>query len=161
MTLKEQLQHELARLEGHAALAAGPQTISLDDGPRQLTCEVTAIDTLACAVTRLSVASPTLSAASLEQLHSIGQALAARLTYLLEAIAVIEVDSDGHSIQMRSQPPHREERRSTYYELVAGRGRLELHRYAKEPNAPRRSVPAHLTREVLVRLAADLIHAAG
>jgi hypothetical protein len=161
MTLKDKLTKQLEQLSEIAALGAGPQHVALEHDGRRLECDLEALDRLGCAVTRLSVSSPALAAASLDRLESIGQALAAKLTYLLEPIAVLETDADEQTVQMRSQPPQRHDKQSHYYELLVGRGRLELHRYAKDSGQPRRCVAAHLTREVLQRLAGDLAHAAG
>jgi hypothetical protein len=160
MTLKDKLTQHLTQLDASGPIAH-PQHVTLEHEGRQLDCEIEALDRLGCAVTMLSVSSPALAAASLDRLESIGQALAARLTYLLEPIAVIESDADEQTVQMRSYPPQRQDRQSHYYELLAGRGRLELRRYVKDPNHPRHRVSAHLTREVLLRLAGDLAHAAG
>ncbi|MCE9556448.1 MAG: hypothetical protein K8T91_24125 [Planctomycetes bacterium] len=161
MTLKAKITQQLSELDHSGALASGPQAIEIVYDGRQLDCEIEALDRLGCAVARMSVTSPVLASASLERLESIGQALAARLTYLLEPIAVLETDAEDQSVQMRSQPPQREGRQASYYELLAKQGRLELRRYVKQPGQPRTQVAAHLTREVLHRLIADLIEAAG
>lgn len=159
--LKDKIAAELSRLDASGAVAAGSQHVIVEHEGSQLQCDIEALDRLGCAVTRLSVASPALAAASLDRLESIGQALASRLTYLLEPIAVLECDADEQTVQMRSQPPQRQDRQTHYYELLVGRGRLELRRYVKDPHQSRRCVAAHLTREVLLRLAADLAAAAG
>lgn len=161
MTLKAKITQQLSHLDSSGALASGPQAIEIEHDGRRLDCEIEALDRLGCAVGQMKVTSPALAAASLERLESIGQALAARLTYLLEPIAVLETDAEDQSVQMRSQPPQREGRQSSYYELLARQGRLELRRYVKQPGQPRTQVAAHLTREVLHRLIADLIQAAG
>ena len=161
MTLQEKIAAELSRLDASGALASGPQHVAVEYDARQLQCEIETLDRLGCAVSRLNIASPALAAASLERLQSVGQALAARLTYLLEPIAVLECDADEQTVQMRSQPPQRQNRQTYYYELLVGRGRLELRRYVKDPDQRRRCVAAHLTREVLLRLTGDLAAAAG
>jgi hypothetical protein len=61
---------------------------------------------------------------------------------------------------MRSNPPQRDEDGRSYYELLVRRGgEIALARYRKENGAARRPVAAHLTREVLLRLAADFVAA--
>lgn len=161
MTIKAKITQQLSELDHSGALASGPYAIEIEHDGRQLECEIEALDRLGCAVARMSVTSPALAAASLERLESIGQGLAARLTYLLEPIAVLETDTEVQSVQMRSLPPQREGRQSSYYELLAKQGRLELRRYLKQPGQPRTQVAAHLTREVLHRLIEDLMQAAG
>lgn len=161
MTLKEKITQQLSDLDSSGALASGPQSMEIEHEGRRFDCEIEALDRLGCALGRLSVQSPALEAASLGRLESISQALAARLTYLLEPIAVLETDTEDQSVQMRSHPPQREGRQSSYYELLARPGQLELRRYVKQPGQPRSQVVAHLTREVLHRLIADLMQAAG
>ena len=62
---------------------------------------------------------------------------------------------------MRSNPPQKEADRTSYYELLVARtGELSLVRYSRAAGQPRESIPAHVTREVLCRLAGDLSAAA-
>jgi hypothetical protein len=57
---------------------------------------------------------------------------------------------------MRSNPPQKDEHQTSYYELVVRRGgEIALCRYVKEPGEARRTVPACVTREVLLRLIGD------
>ena len=138
------------------------RTIDLSHGSQQISCELEALDTLACSLCRLSVATTALADASVEQLRTIGESLTRRLTYLLEAIEPIEVDEDRCVVQLRSCPPHKEQDRTSYYELLVRRGgEVRLCRYAKEPGGVRREIAAQTTREVLLRLAVDLSEAAG
>jgi len=161
MTLKEKINQELDRLADAELSPAAPRKLHVDHEGKQLECQIEAVDRLGCAVEHVQVSSPALVAASLTRLHEISQALAAKLTYLLEPIAVIEMDQQEQSVQMRSFPPQREGRQSSYYELLAGRGCLKLHRYVKATGQSRTPVAAHLTREVLCRLASDLVLAAS
>jgi len=160
MTLKEAINQELTRLADAHPSPTAPRKVQVEYEGKQLECQIEALDRLGCAVEHVQVSSPVLAAASLVRLHEVSQALAAKLTYLLEPIAVIETDQEEQSVQMRSSPPQREGRQSNYYELLAGRGRLELRRYCKEAGRSRTQVAAHLTREVLCRLAGDLAWAA-
>jgi hypothetical protein len=144
--------------QAEAALrqVAAPQTISVQDGSRRLTCELAAIDTLACAFTRLEVAADGLAGVSEATLRKLSDTLSKRLTYLLEPIAPIEVDPDRCVVQMRSNPPQKAENGSSYYELLVARGgHISLCRYSKQRGGPRQVVPANVTREVLLRLIGD------
>jgi hypothetical protein len=61
---------------------------------------------------------------------------------------------------MRSNPPSKGDDGTTYYELLVRRGgELELVRFRKIPGHVRETIPAMLTREVYLRLAADLASA--
>ena len=159
MNLKEQLQQTLKSLP---AFACGEETVDLQAGNQQLSCRLTALDSLACSFTRLALQSEMLSGKSIDELKSIAEALASRLTYLLEPISPIETDAEGCTIQMRSNPPSKDGDRTSYYELlVAKRGELSLVRFTRTAGQPREAVPAHVTREVLCRLTGDLADAAG
>jgi hypothetical protein len=58
---------------------------------------------------------------------------------------------------MRSNPPQKEANCTSYYELLVARsGELSLSRYSRSVGQAREVVPAHVTREVLCRLAGDL-----
>ena len=93
---------------------------------------------------------------TVEKLKQISNNLSKRLSYLLEPINPIEVDSEQCLVQMRSSPPAKGEDGTSYYELLVRRGgELRLSRYAKTPGQPRRIVPAQVTREVFLRLVAD------
>ncbi len=93
---------------------------------------------------------------SSDQLKATAEKLSARLTYLLEPISPIETDAHGCVVQMRSNPPQKEVDRTSYYELLVSRsGELSLCRYARVGGQTREPIAAHVTREVLARLAAD------
>ena len=156
MSLQEKLGERLSRLEADGALTS-PQKIEIDGDNYQLTCEVNAVGPLGCALGHMTASGNKLAGASVDQLKSVSESLASQLTYLLEPVAPIEVDQDGCVVQMRSDPPHREQEDYVYYELLVHPGRVTLRRFRKEKRQPREAVNAHLTREVLVRLAADLV----
>jgi hypothetical protein len=149
MTLVEQARATLST-------ATAPFLLSLTDGQQRLDCELSAIDSLACAVTSFTLGTAALADATSERLKRLGEQLAARLTYLLEPISPIEFDRDGCVLQLRSNPPNRDEDRTSYYELVVRRGgELSLCRYAKKPGDVREPIAMHLTREVFLRLVGD------
>jgi len=106
--------------------------------------------------------SDALASAGIERLRDVSQKLAARLTYLLEPIAPVEVDAQQCVVQLRSNPPQRDEQGTSYYELLVRQGgELSLRRWTKEPGDVRRPLAAHVTREVLLRLAGDFAAAAA
>jgi hypothetical protein len=131
-------------------------TITIDDAPRELTCDIVERNALALTINQLRLATTELAASSPADLERIGQALAGRLTYLMEPIAPIEHDREGCVVQLRSNPPQRGDDGRSYYELLVRRGgHITLTRYHKENTSPRRQIRATLTREVLLRLVGD------
>ncbi|MGD9724602.1 MAG: hypothetical protein AB7O59_25105 [Pirellulales bacterium] len=153
MTLAEKLKDALT---GVPAFTSGEHTVSVDDGARRLACDLLALEPLACAFTRLSLSADKLAAMTADQLKGVAENLSQRLTYLLEPISPIETDAQGCVVQMRSNPPHKDTDRTSYYELLVSRaGTLSLCRYTRAAGAQREVIPAQVTREVLVRLAGD------
>ncbi|MGE0756690.1 MAG: hypothetical protein AB7F89_14235 [Pirellulaceae bacterium] len=156
MNFKTRLHDELNRLQALAGPNHLPQQLTLTLAEGELECVFVSIDQLACAVERITYRAGRLSAATLEQLSGMATKLSQRLSYLLEAIRPVETDRDECIVQMRSNPPQKDDDGTSYYEVVVRRGEIGLVRYAKGSGQSRRIIPAHLTREVLARLVLDL-----
>jgi hypothetical protein len=159
MTLKGQLQKALAH---QPLFSEGEHSLDIKHHSHELRCRLVALDSLACSFTRLALRADKLAAMSLDELKRTADQLSSRLTYLLEPISPIEVDEHGCVVQLRSHPPQKETDRTSYYELLVSReGELSLCRYSRSVGAQREIIPAHVTREVLARLAADFSDAAS
>ena len=153
MTLQAAVKRALA---GVPLFASGEYVLEAAHHATHLRCELAALDALACTFARLSVRSDAHPNLSMDQVRKLAESLAARLTYLLEPISPIEIDADGCVVQMRSNPPQKEEDRTSYYELLVSRaGELSLCRYSRAKSTVREMIPAHVTREVLLRLVRD------
>jgi hypothetical protein len=151
MNIQVLLEQELNQLG-----SGGAVTIAVVDGPRQLTCDIVERNSLAVVFNLLRLATSELANATAFDLERISNALAAKLTYLMEPIRPIELDVDACVVQMRSNPPQKDDDGRSYYELLVRRGgEIALARYRKEPGTPRQQIPATVTREVLLRLTAD------
>jgi hypothetical protein len=158
MTLKAQAETALLNLSSSSQAA---QTIAVTDGGQELTAKLTGLDALALAFEHITLASNALADAPIERLKVVADALAKRLTYLLEPISPIEVDADQCIVQMRSNPPQRDDNGTRYYELLVRRGgELGLRRYQRQSAGERRNISAQITREVFLRLVGDLSDAA-
>jgi hypothetical protein len=154
MNLPDHAEHALASLTLGAAF---PQMLSAEHEGQRLTCELVALESLACAFTHLSVQSDALADASPKRLKDLGELLSRRLSYLLEPISPIEVDTEQCIVQLRSSPPQQGDGQSSYYELLVRKGgEISLRRYAKLKGQPRQISPAQVTREVLLRLVGDV-----
>jgi len=153
MTLIKKLQQAIDAL---GTFHDAPRTVDVSEGARRMTCELRGLDRLACQLRVLRLQTPELAAASRDRLQAISESLSSRLTYLLEPVSLIEIDSEGCTVQLRSNPPRQEDNgRACYYELLVRRGgEINLCRY-RAGDGDREIVPAKLTREVLGRLAAD------
>jgi hypothetical protein len=151
MTLQAQFDQQLTNLGSGAAATA-----TLEDTPRRLTCDIVERNALAVTFDRLQLVTSELAAATAVDLERIGKALSDRLTYLMEPIAPIELDARECVVQLRSNPPQRDDDGRSYYELIVRRGgQIALARYRKENGNARRQIPATVTREVLLRLVGD------
>jgi hypothetical protein len=158
MTLKSQAQTALSNLSPSIQT---PQALAASDAGQRLTANIVALDGLALAFEHLTLLSDSLAAAPIEQLKRVADALSKRLTYLLEPISPIEVDADQCVVQLRSNPPQRDDNGTRYYELLVRRGgELSLRRFQKQPGGIREPIPAQVTREVFLRLVDDFSVAA-
>jgi hypothetical protein len=151
MTLQRKFDQELTNLG-----SGGAATLSIDEAPRQVVCEIAQRDSLAVSFKRLFLETPELATAAPADLERIGKVLSERLTYLMEPIAPIELDSEACIVQLRSNPPQRDDDGRSYYELLVNRGgQISLARYRKENGNARQPIMATVTREVLLRLVGD------
>jgi hypothetical protein len=126
-----------------------------------LQAEIVALVSLACAFSYLGVELDSLAVAPVTTLKQVAEQLSKRLTYLLEPITAVEIDADQCAIQLRSNPPQKDDNGASYYELLVKKGGLvSLSRYKKEPRETRRLIPAQVTREVFLRLVDDFNKAA-
>jgi hypothetical protein len=140
----------------------GGATLSVETTGGRLECNLVALDSLACGFTRFCLEVDSLANASIDDIQRISEALSQKLTYLLEPISSVEINSEACVVQMRSKPPRRDDDQSTYYELLVKRGgMIQLVRYRKPRGAAREIIPAHVTREVWQKLAGDFAAAAG
>jgi hypothetical protein len=142
--------------EQAAGARPGPWTVDETVGDVRFTCDLLALEMLACAFTRFEMSNTAWASQPIAGVKRIAENLAKRLTYLLEPISPIETDADECVVQMRSNPPRQNEDRTSYYELHVRRGGvLSLCRYEKQPGDPRQQVPIHVTREVFRHLLDD------
>lgn len=146
----------LELLNGWQPFTNDNRRLEITEDTRRVSCEIVALDSLACAFMHVTVHVDALAGASIDKLKRVGEELANKLTYLLEPIHPVEVDAEQCIVQLRSVPPDRDDDGTSYYELLVRRdGDLNLCRYAKQPGDQRRQVPAHVTREVIARLMSD------
>jgi hypothetical protein len=157
MSIKSQVHTELNRLASIAA--PGRTALRLDLGDGTLEATLTQIDQLACAFEQYSYKVDKLASATVDQLKDIAKTLSKRLSYLLESISPMEIDDEACIVQMRSNPPQKDDDGTRYYELVVARGELTLCRYSRVSSQPRFIVAANVTREVFERLAEDFVAA--
>jgi len=151
-TLKEKAQAALAAISA----GGGRHVIEVDQAGQRLHCDLADVDSLACALNQLTLSTDALANISGDELKNMAETLAGRLSYLLEAISPVEFDAEQCVVQMRSSPPQKDEDSTSYYELLARRGgHVSLIRYTKPSGQVRSQAPAHLTREVLLRLVDD------
>jgi hypothetical protein len=155
MKIQAQFEQELTKLG-----SGGAATVAVDAGARRITCDTIERTSLAISFQRLQLSTTELANASAADLERISKSLADRLTYLLEPISPIEHDAQECVVQMRSNPPQKDDDGRSYYELLVRRGgEISLVRYRKENGAARQQILATVTREVLLRLVGDFVAA--
>jgi hypothetical protein len=151
MSLSAKLLGELRAVVGQRH-----QSLAVAAGQRSVRCNADDCEPLAATVIDLVLETPELASATAFELQAASAELAKRVNYLLEPIAPIELDAQGCTVQMRSNPPQQDDNGRRYYELLLRRGgSIALCRFEKQPGQPRTRVPAVLTHEVIGRLVDD------
>jgi hypothetical protein len=151
MSLSAKLLGELRAVVGQRH-----QTLAVAEGQRTVRCNADECEPLAATVMDLVLETAELASATAFELQAASAELAKKVNYLLEPIAPIELDAQGCSVQMRSNPPQQDDNGRRYYELLLRRGgSIALCRFEKQPGQPRTRVPAVLTHEVIGRLVED------
>lgn len=156
MSIRTDIERELVRIQA----VTGRGLLQVDSDAGRIEADLLAVDAIGCSFQTLGYSTSQLADATLDDLKQISMDLTAKLTYLLEPIGLVEADADRCSVQLRSNPPQKGEDGTSYYELLVRRGGdISLSRYQKKPGQMREIVPAHVTREVLGRLADDFVSA--
>lgn len=139
------------------ASGAFPQRLLLRDSALAATVEmeVHQLDRLSIEMSMLRV-TPELGMEA--SLRDRAQALARKVTGLMEKLSAIEIDETRGEAMLRSDTPMAQEHDRLFYELILNRqGVTTLHRYLGSiVKSGRREVPFTLTREALAKLIADL-----
>ncbi len=135
-----------------------PCVVTVEDGPHRLTLNLTALDTVGVAFDNLEFVTTDRQECTSDALNDWGQRLAARVTYLLEPLKVLEIDAGGGEVQIRSQSPTARADQRGFYEVRLYRhGALRMERFVfDEATRQRRRTPCQFTKEVLERLADDI-----
>jgi hypothetical protein len=156
MTLSQKIA---AALDARPAIGALPCHVSVEEGPSRLTLTLTAAGPVGLAFDSLEFATTARPEWSPEALRGWADRIAARVTYLMEPLVVLEQDKVGGEVALRSQSPTPRLDRRAYYEVRLGpNGALRLARVAfDETTRLRRPAPCQMTIEVLERLVDDLV----
>lgn len=126
-------------------------------------CQVSGAEMLGVALTRLELVDQSAKNVTTSQLAARAARLCERVTYLLEPLQVIELDSRSKTAPIRSKQPRKQGKVLSYYELlsVADQG-LTLSRYSFDPDAGMRTVVEFvLTPDQLELLLDDMIFNTG
>ncbi|GIW86230.1 MAG: hypothetical protein KatS3mg108_0554 [Isosphaeraceae bacterium] len=138
-----------------------PGILSADEPPHHLTLDARAASPLGVELNALDFQIDNLSF-DLAALRAWGERIAQRITYLMEPLVLIEIDPLGVEAELRSQHTTRRDGLRNYYEARLNQsGHLRLTRRAFDDVTRRpHDVPFQLSREVVERLADDLVDTA-
>lgn len=145
------------------ALPGGAGDAIAEDGPHRLALRVAEAGPVGLACDGLNFATAARPEWPAADLRAWGDRLAARVTYLMEPLAVLEADATAGEVVLRSHRPTPRNGRRAYYEVRLGRaGTAQFGRVAfDDGDRRRRPAACQLTREVLERLADDLAASVG
>src|SRR5262245_64458346 len=117
MSVKTRIAVPLASLAGSALPLT--HTVSLPGAnPATVALEVTAVDSLGCALREVRLDAPHLSSAGFDVLRDWAGRLCGKVTYLLENIGALEFDESSGTVLIRSTPPDKQAAGNQYYEIV-------------------------------------------
>jgi len=160
MTLSQKI---VAALDVHSGPWTAPSTVVTDTETHRLNLTLNALDNVGLAFEALTFTTLMRTEWTEQALRSWADRLAARVTYLMEPLIVLEHDHVSGEIALRSQGPTSRNARRAYYEVRLERqGALRLSRVAFDSETRRRCVvPCQMTREVLERLTDDLVESSA
>lgn len=152
-----------AALDARPDNGALPCDVTVEDQPNRMSLHLTACGPVGLALDGLDFATTARSEWSDAELSAWAERIASRVTYLMEPLVVIEHDRLGGEIELRSHVPTARGDQRAYYEVRLNRqGTLRLARVAFDEAArARRPAGCQMTREVLERLADDLVASVG
>ena len=147
-----------AALDGPDA-AVLPCDVAIADPPHRLVIHLTASGPVGLAFGSFDFTTMARSEWTPAALKSWGDRIAARVTYLMEPLVVLEQDAIDGDVAIRSHAPTERGDQRAYYEIQIGKqGNLHFARVASdEPTRRRRPIDCMMTREVLERLIDDII----
>ncbi|MDR3638485.1 MAG: hypothetical protein P4L84_32070 [Isosphaeraceae bacterium] len=148
-----------AALDSRPDSGALPCDTSVADGAHRLTLHLTAAGPVGLAFSALDFTTQARAEWTPEALKAWGDRLAARVTYLMEPLVVLEHDVQGGEVELRSELPTPRAQQRSYYEVRLNRaGTLRLARVAfDDATRQRRAADCQMTREVLERLTDDIV----
>jgi hypothetical protein len=149
-----------AALDARAVSEPYPCEVSVADGAHRIGLhDVTVAGPVGLAFTCLDFATTARGKWSADDIKAWADRIAARVTYLMEPLVVLERDIGRGEVVLRSGAPTPRAQQRAYYEvLLGGMGTFRLSRIVfDEATRQRRAADCHLTREVLERLVDDLV----
>jgi hypothetical protein len=141
-----------------------PALIQVQDQHASFSIDARVLSSLAVEANSLEfkVQRPNQPDYSITELEAWAKRIESRVTYLMEPLVLVEADAEGLEVEMRSQSPTpRDGLRAFFQARLTRRGVVNIHRLAfNNTSRQRERVPFQLTREVLERLADDLVASA-
>lgn len=165
MTLSQKIAAALASLDtlASATFTLGP--ITEQEGPHRVSLAARSASRLGVELDALDFHAdrPQQPERTLDELKAWADRLAARITYLMEPLVVLECDPLGVEVELRSQQATTRQSARNFYEARLDRsGNLRIIRYSFDTTSrTRHAVPFQLSGEVLERLVDDLVDTAG
>ncbi|MFQ5650411.1 MAG: hypothetical protein ACE5IY_10760 [bacterium] len=96
-----------------------------------------------------------------KELKQKAETLANKITYLPQALEVVELDAHSSKVQLRSRTDVQQESESDYFEVIlSGDGHVVLERFLYDPRRQQKKRHAfHVTERILENLVNDLLTA--
>jgi hypothetical protein len=160
MTCGRQLINEVRKLSGLSGHTPKTAAVSVAGGI-DLAVDALSVDSMSCSLREIRMRVPGLNDAGVDVLKKWANDLCARVTYLLEQLGPLEIDTHGKQVLIRSTSPDQRDDAKSFYEVLLqsqGAGLFTLRRYRRDKtNNSREHVELRTTLELLEKLADDLV----
>jgi hypothetical protein len=160
MTCGRQLINEVRKLSGLSGHTPKTAAVSVAGGI-DLAVDALAVDSMSCSLREIRMRVPGLNGAGVDILKKWANDLCARVTYLLEQLGPLEIDTHGKQVLIRSAAPDQRDDAKSFYEVLLqsqGAGVFTLRRYRRDNTSnSREHVELRTTLELLEKLADDLV----
>ena len=160
MTCGRQLINEVRKLSGLSGHTPKTAAVSVAGGI-DLAVDALSVDSMSCSLREIRMRVPGLNDARVSTSSRNGRTICARVTYLLEQLGPLEIDTHGKQVLIRSTSPDQRDDAKSFYEVLLhsqGAGLFTLRRYRRDKtNNSRENVVLRNTLELLYILADDLV----
>lgn len=144
-------------IEGLAETNVKPLKLTVSDHGVKVHVELEDFDRLGCLLKGLEIFTESPCG---DKIESQANSIMDNITYLIDRLAVVELDNLNHQLLLRSERPLKDENFILYDEIILDKGNhLRLQRVCFDMEGrERRDISSNLSLDLLAKLVTDLVH---